>query len=204
MDTASAKLNNRREGQMMIENAMNTDALKERAARPPERNQRRIERPDASEKREASRTVRRRRTMSVRGSIPPDGEWRAVGDIRDVEAWLNSGVAIVRRARGEFAVVGHYRQSHVEIGPFPRMVEARRAWNHARVELEAFRQSRIESRRRGIAWPPRGAGGAGWTSQEGYTARCAGCARRAAQRAARSSNGSDCGTETARARPNVD
>lgn len=175
----------------------NYEAQKAHAARIRARNDRRIWKHDMGGPHAEGRTAKRQAKMTRQDRLPPDGNWLIVGELRDVDAWLNDHVAIVRRARGGFAVVGHYRQAHVEIGPFMRTVDARRAWNVARPELETFRQARIASRRDGTAWPLPGAGGTGWTSQAGYTARCGGCARRAARRTERSGIGADGGAEAA-------
>lgn len=157
---------------------------KRHAAEVREANDRRIWDHDASGQRADVRTERRQARMSARDRLPPAGEWRVVGDLRDVDAWLNAHVAIVRRARGGYAVAGHYRQAHVEAGPFARTVEARQAWNRMRPELEAFRVARHAARREGRPWPPAGAGGTGWAAQAGWAGRCPECARRVAARAA--------------------
>ena len=104
---------------------------------------------------------------------------------------------MARFARGHLGIVGHYRQAHVEAGPFAALGEARAAWIRIRAELERFRAARVASRRDGTAWPPPGAGGAGWVAQAGYTARCRGCASRADRRAARAGSWGDGAAETA-------
>lgn len=126
-----------------------------------------------------------------------EGRFAVLGEPVAFVQRLNPHVVVGRFARGHFGIVGHYRQAHVEAGPFAALGEARAAWLGMRRELEAFRQARIASRRDGTAWPPPGAGGTGWTSQAGYTARCGGCARRAAQRTERSGIGADGGAEAA-------
>lgn len=111
-----------------------------------------------------------------------DGRLIVLGDARALVQRLNPHVVVGRFARGWLGVVGHYRQAHVEAGPFRTLGEARAAWVRIRRELAAFRQSRIDSRRTGTAWPPPGSVGSGWAAQAQHVEVCSGCARRVGQR----------------------
>lgn len=113
-----------------------------------------------------------------------DGSWSYLGVPRALVQRLNDHVVIVRFAGRHLGIIGHYRQAHIEAGPFGQLGEARAAWGRMRRELEAFRVSRVQSRRAGTAWPPVGFVGTGWLPQAAHVARCGGCRRRAERRAA--------------------
>lgn len=129
--------------------------------------------------------VRTRKPLTKAEQVPPLGSWHHVGDLRETVEWINGHVALVKRSRGGFAVVGHYRLAHVEIGPFIDARKAFVAWRSAREELEQLRHERNRTRREGSRLDERARVGTGWASQVRHAASCSECARRVEDREAK-------------------
>lgn len=108
------------------------------------------------------------------------GRFVHLGDPRRLVQRLNEHVVVARFARGHLGIVGHYRQAHIEAGPFGALGEARAAWIVIRRELEAFRKARLQAT--SDAGPAPSGRGTGWIAQARYVGPCGECRSRSERR----------------------